>query len=58
MCWLSWPDVGEIVAYGGRKQFDCGHAVIDKFVHDSLASQVKRQLSVAYVLTDSVFAIQ
>ena len=39
--------------YGGRKQFDCGHAVINKFVHDSLASQVKRQLSVAYVLTDS-----
>jgi GNAT superfamily N-acetyltransferase len=39
--------------YGGRKQFDCGHAVINKFVHDSLASQVKRQLCVAYVLTDS-----
>lgn len=39
--------------YGGRKQFDCGHTVINKFVHDSLVSQVKRQLSVAYVLTDS-----
>lgn len=39
--------------YGGRKQFDCGHTVINRFVHDSLVSQVKRQLSVAYVLTDS-----
>lgn len=39
--------------YGGRKQFDCGHAVINKFVRDSLVQQVKRQLSVAYVLTDS-----
>lgn len=39
--------------YGGRKQFDCGHAVINRFVHDSLVSQVKRQLSVAYVLTDA-----
>ena len=41
------------ISYGGRKQFDCGHAVINKFVRDSLVSQVKRQLSVAYVLTDS-----
>jgi GNAT superfamily N-acetyltransferase len=39
--------------YSGRKQFDCGHAVINKFVRDSLVQQVKRQLSVAYVLTDS-----
>ena len=39
--------------YAGRKQFDCGHSVINKFVHDSLVSQVKRQLSVAYVVTDS-----
>lgn len=39
--------------YAGRKQFDCEHAVINRFVHDSLASQVKKQLSVAYVLTDS-----
>jgi len=41
------------MTYGGRKQFDCGHAVINKFVRDSLVPQVKRQLSVAYVLTDS-----
>lgn len=40
------------VIYAGRKQFDCGHAVIDKFVRDSLVQQVKKQLSVAYVLTD------
>ena len=39
--------------YAGRKQFDCEHAVINRFVHDSLASQVKKQQSVAYVLTDS-----
>jgi GNAT superfamily N-acetyltransferase len=40
-------------SYGGRKQFDCGHSAINKFVHDSLVPQVKRLLSVAYVLTDS-----
>ena len=39
--------------YTGRKQFDCEHAVINKFVHDSLVPQVKKNLSVAYVLTDS-----
>lgn len=39
--------------YGERKQFDCGHTVNNKFVHDSLVSQAKRQLSVTYVLTDS-----
>lgn len=38
--------------YSGRKQFDCANTVINKFVHDSLVSQVKRQLSVAYVLTE------
>jgi len=41
------------VIYAGKKQFDCGQAVINKFVRDSLVSQVKRQLSVAYVLTDA-----
>jgi GNAT superfamily N-acetyltransferase len=40
------------LTYGGRKQFDCGHTVINKFVRESLVPQVKRQLSVAYVLTD------
>ena len=39
--------------YFGRKQFDCEHPVINKFVRENLPSQVKRQLSVAYVLTDS-----
>lgn len=39
--------------YSGRKKFDCGHPVINKFVHDTLVAQVKRQLSVAYVLTES-----
>lgn len=40
------------VTYAGRKQFDCGHALINKFVRDSLVQQVKKRLSVAYVLTD------
>jgi GNAT superfamily N-acetyltransferase len=39
--------------YAGRKQFDCEHTVINKFVHDSMVSQVKRKLSLAYLLTDS-----
>lgn len=38
--------------YAERKQFDCGHAVINKFVHDSMVAQVKKSLSSAYVLTD------
>ena len=38
--------------YTQRKQFDCEHAVINKFVHDSLIPQVRKNLSVAYVLTD------
>lgn len=38
--------------YSERKQFDCEHAVINKFVHDSLIPQVKKSLSAAYVLTD------
>jgi GNAT superfamily N-acetyltransferase len=48
---LSLLDPG--VEYPGRKQFDCGHAVINRFVRDSLLAQVKKKLSVAYVLTDS-----
>lgn len=41
------------IVYAGKKQFDCGHAVINKFVQNSLVAQVKQQLSVAYVLTDA-----
>ena len=40
-------------SYTGQKQFDCGHAAISKFVHNSLKPQVKKNLSVAYVLTDA-----
>ncbi|MYM39175.1 GNAT family N-acetyltransferase [Duganella qianjiadongensis] len=40
------------VTYPGQKKFDCGHAIINKFVHDSLKSQVKKGVCVAYVLTD------
>lgn len=42
--------------YAGQKQFDCGHAVINAFVHNSLKPQVKKSLSVAYVLTDAAQA--
>lgn len=38
--------------YPGQKQFDCGNAIINKFVRDSLKAQVRKHLSVAYVLTD------
>ena len=41
------------IAYAGQKQFDCEHAVISSFVHNSLKPQVKKSLSVAYVLTDA-----
>lgn len=40
-------------SYGNLKRFDCGHSVINAFVRNSLKSQVKNSLSVAYVLTDS-----
>ena len=40
------------LTYTGQKRFDCGNPVINKFVHDSLKSQVKKGVSVAYVLTD------
>lgn len=41
------------LVYSGQKQFDCGHAAINAFVHNSLKPQAKKNLSVAYVLTDS-----
>ncbi len=41
------------LTYTGQKQFDCGHAAINAFVHNSLKPQVKKSLSVAYVLTDT-----
>ncbi|MDO5623597.1 MAG: GNAT family N-acetyltransferase [Pseudomonadota bacterium] len=41
------------LSYAGQKQFDCGHAAINAFVHHSLKPQVKKSLSVAYVLTDA-----
>nr|WP_315188421.1 GNAT family N-acetyltransferase [uncultured Albidiferax sp.] len=41
------------LVYSGQKQFDCGHAAINAFVHNSLKPQTKKNLSVAYVLTDS-----
>jgi ribosomal protein S18 acetylase RimI-like enzyme len=41
------------LTYVGQKQFDCGHAAINAFVHNSLKPQVKKSLSVAYVLTDA-----
>ncbi|MDI1244669.1 MAG: GNAT family N-acetyltransferase [Rhodoferax sp.] len=41
------------LTYTGQKQFDCEHALINSFVHNSLKPQVKKSLSVAYVLTDA-----
>lgn len=41
------------VSYTGQKQFDCGHDIINTFVRNSLKPQVKKHLSVAYVLTDT-----
>ena len=42
-----------VQTYKGQKQFDCGHSTINAFVHNSLKPQVKKNLSVAYVLTDA-----
>lgn len=42
--------------YTAQKQFDCDHAVINAFVRNSLKPQVKKNLSVAYVLTDDDYA--
>jgi ribosomal protein S18 acetylase RimI-like enzyme len=42
--------------YVGQKQFDCEHAVINTFTRNSLKPQVKKNLSVAYVLTDAAKA--
>lgn len=41
------------LTYTGQKQFDCGNAVINAFVHNSLKPHIKKNLSVAYVLTDA-----
>ena len=38
--------------YLDQKKFNCGNEKIDKFVRDSLKAQVRKGLSVAYVLTD------
>jgi GNAT superfamily N-acetyltransferase len=38
--------------YFEQKKFDCEHAVINKFVSAGLKQQVKKNTSVAYVLTD------
>jgi GNAT superfamily N-acetyltransferase len=40
-------------SYTGQKKFDCEHEDINKFVHDSLKSQIRKGLSIGYVLTDS-----
>lgn len=41
------------LTYPGQKRFDCGNETINKFVRDSLKSQVRKRLSAAYVLTDT-----
>ena len=41
------------LTYPGQKKFDCGNERINKFARDSLKAQVRKSLSVAYVLTNS-----
>ncbi len=41
------------LTYAGQKQFDCEHDLINAFVRNSLKPQVRKNLSVAYVLTDA-----
>ncbi|AAY49472.1 GNAT family N-acetyltransferase [Xanthomonas campestris] len=41
------------VTYALQKKFDCGVEVINNFVKNSLKQQVRKSLSVAYVLTDA-----
>ena len=41
------------LTYTGQRQFDCGHAAINAFAHNSLKPQVRKSLSVAYVLRDA-----
>lgn len=48
---VSQYDVAHV--YPDQKKFDCGHDIINRFVRDSLKSQVKKNLSAAYVLTDA-----
>ena len=40
------------ITYFEQKKFNCEHVVINKFVIGSLKQQVKKNTSVAYVLTD------
>jgi GNAT superfamily N-acetyltransferase len=46
------------LTYPGQKQFDCDHAVINAFARHSLKPQVKKNLSVAYVLIDEQTSTQ
>ena len=39
--------------YTDQRKFDCGHPIINKFVHGSLKAQVKAGTSVAWVLVDT-----
>lgn len=49
---FQYARLDPVKTYAGRKQFDCENRVINKFVHDSLIAQVRKNLSTAYVLTD------
>lgn len=40
-------------SYTEQKKFDCGNAIINKYVHENLKKQVKQNLCVAYVLLDA-----
>jgi GNAT superfamily N-acetyltransferase len=41
------------VAYKGIKEFDCGNAMINRFVRHSLKKRVRKNLSRAYLLLDN-----
>lgn len=38
--------------YTAQKKFNCGNAIINKYVHENLKKQVKQNLCAAYVLID------
>lgn len=39
-------------SYTDQKNFNCGNAIINKYVHENLKKQTKQNLCVAYVLID------
>jgi predicted GNAT family N-acyltransferase len=40
------------LTYNGQKKFDCGNAIINKYVYDNLKKHVRQSLCAAYALLD------